>query len=232
MKTQVVACNTIRNEVEKAAREIDCPHSFVWVESGLHVAPESLRDRLQEELDRISGVQRAILAFGFCGHAVIGLRTGDYQLIIPRVNDCVTLLLGSEEERERYSRNGGIYFLTKGWLDEELNIWEEYQAVLERFGAERTERVYDRILAHYKFLGLIDTRAYEVETLLPKVREIAATLKLELLLIQGSDDYLKTMLSGPWTDERFVMIPPFTTIEFSHLNSDQAMQPPPLLGQI
>ncbi len=230
METLIVACNTIRNELEKAARECECPYGIEWVDSGLHLVPESLRRRLQEELDKISGVQRVVLAFGYCGHSVLGLKTGDYQLIIPRVNDCISLLLGSEEERERCCQKGGIYFLTKGWLEEEVNIWNEYQDVLERFGAERTERVYQRILAHYKFLGLIDTGAYELEPLLPNVREIASTLKLELLVLKGSDQYLKRMLTGPWTDEQFVIIPPHTTIEFAHLRLDQAGQPSALQG--
>lgn len=230
MKTIIVACNTIRNELEKAARETECPHGFVWIESGLHLVPQSLHRRLQDELDKIRGIGRVILAFGFCGHAVIGLKTGDYQLIIPRVNDCISLLLGSDEERERQCRNGGIYFLTKGWLEGEFNIWEEYQAVLERFGAERTRRVYRRLFEHYRFLGLIDTGAYELDSLLPEVHEIAATLELEPVILEGRDHYLKSLLSGPWTDERFVTIPRFTAIQWPHLGLGLETLPPPFQG--
>lgn len=217
METVILACNTIRNELEKAAAETSCRHGFVWVESGLHLVTDSLRRRLQEELDRIIGVRRVLMAFGFCGNAVAGLKIGDYELIIPRVDDCITLLLGSKENRERCAQQGGVYFLTKGWLEGEINIWKEYQAVLERFGPERTERIYRRMLAHYKFLGLIDTGAYDLPTLIPHVREISATLKLELRILEGTDRYLKNLLSGPWTDEHFVIIPPLTTIELPHL---------------
>jgi hypothetical protein len=224
VETVILACNTIRDELEKAAREAGCPHSFVWVESGLHLVTDSLRRRLQEELDRISGAQRVLLAFGFCGNAVAGLKSGDYQLVIPRVDDCITLLMGSKENRERCSQHGGVYFLTKGWLEGEINIWKEYQAVLERFGPERTERIYQRMLAHYKFLGLIDTGAYDLPTLLTDVREMSATLKLELLILEGTDRYLKNFLSGPWDDEHFVVIPPLTTIELTHLGFDSTIR--------
>ena len=222
METVVLACNTIRNELEKAVRETNCPHEFVWVESGLHLVTNTLRRRLQEELDKISGAQRVLLAFGFCGNAVVGLKTGDYELVIPRVDDCITLLLGSKEDRERCCRQGGVYFLTKGWLEGEANIWKEYLAVLERFGPERTERIYQRMLAHYKFLGLIDTGAYDLSTLLPDVNDISVTLKLELLILKGTVHFLKNFLSGPWTDEHFVIIPPLTTIELAHLGFDLA----------
>jgi hypothetical protein len=225
METVILACNTIRNELEKAAMQTSCPHRFVWVESGLHLVTDSLRLRLQEELDRIGGADRVLLGFGFCGNAVAGLKSGEYQLVIPKVDDCITLLLGSRENRERCSRQGGVYFLTKGWLEGEVNIWKEYQAVLARFGPARTERIYRRMLAHYKFLGLIDTGAYDLPGLIPNVREISATLNLELLILQGTDRYLRHFLSGPWNDDSFVIIPPFTTIELKHLGLDPTVRP-------
>ncbi len=223
--TVILACNTIRSELEKAAAETKCAHRFVWVESGLHLVPDSLRRRLQEELDRINGVDRVLLAFGFCGNAVAGLKTGGYQLVIPRVDDCITLLLGSKEARERCNRHGGVYFLTKGWLEGEVNIWKEYQAVLARFGPERTKRIYQRMLAHYKFLALIDTGAYDLPSLIPHARDISATLNLELRILQGTDLYLKNFLLGPWNDDYFVIIPPFTTIELTHLGFDSTFRP-------
>jgi hypothetical protein len=225
VESLILACNTIRGELEKAAIETNCPYEFVWVESGLHLVLESLRRRLQEELDRISGVSRVLLAFGFCGNAVVGLKTGDYQLVLPKVDDCITLLLGSKESRERCNRQGGVYFLTKGWLEGEANIWKEYQAVLARFGLERTERIYQKMLAHYKFLGLIDTGAYDLAGLIPQAREISSTLKLELIVLDGTDRYLKRFLSGPWNDDDFIIIPPFTTVDLAHLGFDSTIPP-------
>ena len=110
MQTVILACNTIRDELEKAAVSTSCPYPVVWVESGLHTVTESLRRRLQEELDRMKGVGKVILAFGLCGNAVAGLKTGDYQLIIPRVDDCITLLLGSQRQQKELYRAGRRIF--------------------------------------------------------------------------------------------------------------------------
>jgi hypothetical protein len=219
MNTIVLACNTIRAELEKAAAETGCPYPFLWVESGLHLRPESLRNRLQEELDRLDGVDRVLLAFGFCGHAVAGLESRDFELIMPKVDDCISLLLGSRENRERCCGKAGVYFLTKGWLEGEANIWTEYQAVLARFGPVSTEKIYRRMLAHYQYLGLIDTGAYELDLLLPEVNAIAATLNLETRVLPGSDVYVKKLLTGPWDGGDFVSIPPCTRIELYHLDA-------------
>ena len=213
MKTVILACNTIRDELEKAASETNCGHPFIWIESGLHLVPDSLRKRVQEELDRISGVERVLLGFGFCGNAVVGLETRDFELIAPRVDDCITWLLGSKENRDCCGQEGGVYFLTRGWLESEVNIWKEYLAALDRFGPERTDRIYRRMLEHYRFLGLIDTGAYDLKGLLPQVRDIAAALKLDTKILTGSDLYLKRFLSGPWDSRDFLIVPPFTCIE-------------------
>lgn len=220
MKTVILACNTIRDELEKAVLETGCNHPLRWVESGLHLRPESLRQRLQEELDRIGEADRVILGFGYCGNAVTGLMSRNYELVIPRVDDCISLLLGSKENRELCSKSGGTYFLTKGWLEGEFNIWKEYQATLARFGPERTERVFRRMLAHYQFLGLIDTGAYNVDALIPLVKEIASTLKLQIRMLPGSDRRLKKLLSGPWNDDEFIIFGRNTRIELFHLNLD------------
>jgi hypothetical protein len=218
VKTIILACNTIRDELEKAALAADCHHPFIWIESGLHLVPDALRKRVQQELDGISGVERVLLGFGFCGNAVVGLDTKDFQLIAPRVDDCITWLLGSKENRDRCGKEGGVYFLTKGWLEGEVNIWKEYQATLARFGPERTDRIYRHMLAHYRFLGLIDTGAYDLEGLLPQVRDIAATLKLDTKILLGSDLYLKRFLTGPWDTRDFLIVPPFTRIDlFGHV---------------
>lgn len=217
MKTVILACNTIRDEFEKAALEAGCAHLFRWVESGLHLKPESLKHRLQEELDSITAADRVLLGFGYCGNAVAGLMSRNYELIIPRVDDCISLLLGSRKNREHCARSGGVYFLTKGWLEGEANIWKEYQAVLARFGPERTQRVYRRMLAHYRFLGLIDTGAYDLDMLLPLVTEIASKLELETRVLPGSDRYIKKLLTGPWDEDEFIILPQQTRIELFHL---------------
>ena len=227
-ETVLLACHTIRMEIEKAARETGCHYPAVWIESGLHLQPESLRGRIQEELDRLNHAGRVLLGFGFCGNAVVGLASGDFELVVPRVDDCITLLLGSKERREQCLENGGVYFLTQGWLDDELNIWKEYQATLARFGPERTDRVYRRMLAHYRYLGLIDSGAYDLAALLPRVREIAARLHLEARVLPGSDAWLKRLLTGPWQGDGFVTIAPRTMVDLELLGFN-AGTPAPLL---
>ena len=48
-----------------------------------------------------------------------------------------------------------------------------------------------------QFLSLIDTGAYDLPDLMPQFREIATTLHLELMTVQGKDQYLHSLLRVP-----------------------------------
>lgn len=216
MSTLVVACRTISDELNMAIRETGCNYPVLWVDSGLHVYPDSLRDHLQKELNRIGNVDLVLLAFGYCGNSLLGLTPPAYRMIFPRVDDCITLLLGSKERRNEISDEMGTYFLTKGWLDYEKNIWVEYQESIKRYGKVKTDRIYKMLLEHYKRLGIIETGAYELESFLERTKNIAKDLKLKHHVIPGTTRYLKKLLTGPW-DEEFILINPGETVAMEHI---------------
>ncbi|MCL6477283.1 MAG: DUF1638 domain-containing protein [Peptococcaceae bacterium] len=219
MTTVIIACHTLKDELNMAIDETECSYPVLWVESGLHLYTGSLNKRLQEELNRLENVDQVLLAFGFCGNALLGLTIPSYRLIFPRVDDCISLLLGSQQAREAMSEEMGTYYLTKGWLQFESNIWQEYQHSVKRYGKDRTDRVFKQILAHYRRLAVIDTGAYEVAEFLKATEKIAETLGLLHQVVPGSTRYLKKLLTGPWDDE-FVIIEPGTNIALEHIHLD------------
>jgi Protein of unknown function (DUF1638). len=221
MNRVIVACQTIAEELNAAINEIGCKDPILWIESSLHIDPESLKKRMQQELDHISNVDQVLLAFGYCGNAILGLKSADYQIIFPRVDDCITLLLGSCEKRKNISSEMGTYFLTKGWLDYEKNIWVEYQDTVKRYGKVKADRIYKIILQHYKRLGVIETNAFNTKEFLEKTKQIAEDLKLKQEVLPGTLTYIKKLLTGPW-DEDFVLINPNETITLEHIYGNAA----------
>ncbi|MCR4435469.1 MAG: DUF1638 domain-containing protein [Clostridiales bacterium] len=215
MRSVIVACNTISDELNMAIRETGCTYPVLWIESGLHTYTNLLRKRLKKELEQISNVDQILLAFGFCGNALLGL-SSSATIIFPKVEDCITLLLGSPEKRRKLSEEMGTYFLTKGWLDFEQNIWVEYQKSLNRLGREKTERIYQMLLSHYKRLGVVETGAYDLDEFCRRSREIANSLNLKHHVIPGTLRYLKKLLTGPW-DEEFVTVNPGEHITLEHI---------------
>ena len=220
MNTVIIACHTIADELNSLISEIGCTYPVLWIQSGLHNSPELLKNHLQEELDHLSNVDRVLLAFGYCGNALIGLTPSLYEMIFPRVDDCISLLLGSSRIRKEISGTMGTYFLTKGWLDYEKNIWFEYQEAVKRYGATRADQLYRLILKHYGRLGIIETGAYPLESISETTHAIAETLKLKHEVIPGTLEYLKKLLTGPWDEEDFVIINPGETVTLTHIYGD------------
>ena len=209
MKTVVIACKTIEQELLASMKETGCEYPVLWLESGLHNWPDKLRNRIQELLDSCEGCDTVLLAMSFCGNSVVGLETHDFRLVIPRSDDCITLLLGSLQRRQEAK---ATYFLTEGWLKGELNLWKEYQNCLAKYGEKRGKRIFSALLAHYKNLALVDTGCFDRESLEKQVREIAAVLGLEYICLDGTLDHLKQLLIGPWAEECFVLIEPHSTV--------------------
>ena len=213
MDTVMLCCRTIEAELKKAMEYTGISYPCVWVESGLHNVPAHLTNRLQQELNALDGeADRILLGFGFCGNAVTGLHTGDYQLIIPRVDDCITLALGSYRRRRELMQEESSYFLTQGWLQGERNIWVEYEYARKRYGEERAQRIYQSMLNHYHRLLVVDTGAYELPQILSNTEMIARELKLKHQVIAGSMDLFCRLLTGPWEADEFLVVPPHQTI--------------------
>ncbi len=217
MKTVIVSCRTIEDEVTAAIREAGVDYPVYWLESGLHNQPPILLRTLQELLDGLD-TERVLLAMGFCGNAIKGLQLGAYELIVPRSDDCISLLLGGVNRRVEVSRELAAYFFTEGWLRGERNIWEEYKFTVETYGEEMAETVMEMMYSHYRTLALLDSGVGDIEALYETVEPLADALHLERKKIPATLSYLTDLFLGPWDDsERFVRFAPHSTVEEGQL---------------
>lgn len=211
MKAVIISCKTIENELLSAMKDLNCEYRVLWLESGLHNVPKQLNARLQELLDNCREYDTVLLAMSFCGNSLIGLRTHDFQLVVPRCDDCITLLLGSPERRQEIS---ATYFLTEGWLQGERNIWVEYENCIQKYGEKRGKKIFSVMLANYRNLALLDTGCFDKEKTEAETRKIAQELGLEYTEIKGTLQYIKELLSGCWPEQRFLRIPPNSVVSY------------------
>lgn len=205
MKTVVIACKTIEDELKYALEHTGTDDPVIWLESGLHNVPQKLKESVNDAL-LDSGADRALLAMGFCGNALLGLETPVAEVIFPRVDDCISLLLGSVKRRLAVSDEYAAYFFSEGWLRGERNIWVEHQYMLENYGEEITAELEKDMFGHYRTLGLLDCGITPISRLVEETRVIAEGLHLRQQIIPASADYLEELLTGPWPAERFVCL--------------------------
>ena len=214
MATVAIACKTIEDEINSVANDLPdcCP--LVWVESGLHNYPSRLRDRLQEEIYKLLDVDYIVLIFGYCGNSVEGLISPNAQLIIPKVDDCISMLLGGNEVRLEESRQRPSYYLTDGWMRYENNIYQEYLHCREKYGSVRTQRIFRAMLEHYTTLNFIDTGTYSLDQAIAKTAELAAAANLEQQVISGDLTLIAKALRGEWDDD-FLRVGPGVPVHIS-----------------
>lgn len=207
MEPVILACETLRRELEQAMCRTGTALPVFWLPGGAHNVPEKRREQIQSALDKLQGFDTVLLAMSLCGGSLQGLESGNRTLVVPRCDDCITLLLGQELRR----KHPGTYFLTEGWLQGERNIRAEYRHCVEAHGKARAKRIFGRMFAHYRYLALVDTipPVPETEAL---CREIAETLELEYRFLEGSCGWLEDLLARRWHPDRFLTVPPHTTV--------------------
>jgi hypothetical protein len=207
----VMACATVIEEMLPLLPE-GMQHKIF--DFGLHVYPDKLRRTLQEAIDAVSGqYDTIILGYGMCSQGIVGIKANGCRLVVPRVDDCISIFLGSRAAYTAQSRSEpGTYYLTKGWIEVGDTPFSEYERSVQRHGKERAERVYRLMLANYKRLALINTGQYELERYREYARRTAERFGLRYEEIEGSDTLVRKMIFGPW-DHEFVVIQPGETFE-------------------
>jgi hypothetical protein len=211
-RVKVIACEVMKEELSSLTGGGDV--DFEFVPQGLHLHPEKLNVELQRLLDETEGYSRVILAFGLCGGGAKNLKAGGFTLSIPRVHDCITLLLGARETYDKVRKEEpGTLYLSVGWVKGEAPVISEYGRTVERYGKEKATKLLKRLYNSYKRVLFISTLPGETEEHIERSREAADVLGLVHEEMSGELGYMRRILTGPWDSEDFITIPPYGTID-------------------
>jgi hypothetical protein len=211
-RCKLIACAAVTDEMSPL---MPPRMSYEVLDFGLHTNPKSLKRALQNAIDSSApSIDTILLGYGLCSQAVVGLRSGHHTLIIPRVDDCIAIFLGSADEYHRqYCSVPGTYYLTKGWIEFGDTPFSEYDILVKHYGEQIAQRITNQILKNYTRLAFINTCNNELEHYRERARSMADRFGLRYEEIRGSNAIIKKMLYGPWDDE-FIMIPPGKTVSF------------------
>jgi hypothetical protein len=217
MKYLLIACKAIKPEIEFCMAR--CLHTIdiLWMEQGLHNTPDKLRAELGDKLRSIDGSYDAVLlGYGLCGNGILGLSCS-LPLVVPRAHDCITLLLGSKQRHEEYSRlHPGCYFFSAGWIDHsrmpgrqrDLELYEEYTAKYGPDNADYLMEVEQSWKKQYKKAVFIDWNLPGKERYIQFTRESADYLGWDFEQIDGDPALLQRFLDGRWNPDEITVLPP------------------------
>lgn len=199
----IIACATLKRELNTVLEKNGCTDPVIWLEAGDHNQSAKRREAVAAALAQCSQYDTVILAMSFCGGALSGLNSGEKKLLLPCCDDCIDLLLKMPREKDSY-------YLTDGWLAGDRNILAEYQNSLSKYGEERARRIFDGMFRGYRKLNWIDCGCSNSEGQ-DKAKEAARVLGLDYKVIPGKLQILEDLiLERPCC--HILRIPPHTTI--------------------
>ncbi len=208
----LIACATI---VEEALPFMPKDMDHRSVDAIFHTNPKKLHAELQKLLNEVSSDKETIiLGYGLCSKSVIGLMSTNASLVVPRIDDCISLFLGSQDRyRKLLSENIGTYYLSPGWIKAGATLVEEIERVEKQYGEKNAEIVRYEMLKNYTHLAFINMQSKETSRYHKFAKHAANKLKLSYKEIHGSTVFIKKMLYGPW-DDQFVIAAPGQIISY------------------
>jgi hypothetical protein len=216
-RVKVIACATV---IEEMAPRMPAEMTREVLDFGLHFRPGGLTAALQEVIDRSTGYDTLLLGYGLCSRGVVGLRATTARLVIPRVDDCIAIFLGSRDDyTAQHAKEPGTYYLTKGWIEAKDSPLDGLNELVPRYGEAKAERIMRIMLKNYTRVAFIDTGAYELERYRAYAKENARRFDLRYEELEGRPSLVEKLLRGPW-DEECVVVERGGTVEYEAFVQD------------
>lgn len=211
MKIKIIGCEVMKEELLSIPPAHQTHYTFI--PTGLHQYPDKLNVELQEQLDQSKGFSHIVLAFGLCGGAARTLKSLDSVIIIPKVHDCIPLLLGSREVYESLKNEElGTFYYSCGWFKGERSFLSEYEVLCGKYGKGEALEMIKLVYEAYKKFIFIHTGHPQEKTCLEKSKMISRLLDLQFVSVKGQKEYLYKLVRGPWNEDEFITLNPGTEL--------------------
>ena len=225
LRLTVIACSSLRPELEMLAADAKTAITFRHLEMGLHErSAAALRDALQGEIDKAADCDAVVIGYGLCNRGVVGLKARSLPVVIPRAHDCIGMLLGgSPRYLAQLETQPGTYFQSAGWLEHSRasvlqptftfgpNSNVTRAALIERYGEENADYLleqFDGFTRRYERLAYIATQAPASARWEEAAKKNAADRNWKFERLPGDLGWLRRLLNAEWNAREFLTLQP------------------------
>lgn len=204
----ILACSSLRLHVDAAQAKMGTCFPVVELDRRLHAEPERMRARIVEALDALPAeCDTVLVAMGYCGGSWSRVPL-TRRVVIPKVDDCVTLLLHTDDAPQvDLKLPGHMYFRdcdTGAYSMEALK-----DKICRDYGMEYGASIFGGWFQDYTHADIIDTGAYDcyAEDFVEEAQRSADLIRCALGYVEGSNRVLEKLVSERW-DAQFLVFQP------------------------
>lgn len=124
---QVIACSIFKPYIEQL--NIHQQYILTYLPIQQHNQPKILAQAIQQKIDQTKNVDKIIVLYGVCGGALLKIHAREIPVIVIKVHDCMSILLGSKEKyndltKDNASISWSCYSLKKDhYMNDEMTKW-------------------------------------------------------------------------------------------------------------
>lgn len=213
MNIAILACSALTYYVNAAQEKMKTDYPVIEIDRNYHDRPKLLRAMLEEALAKIpKDTDTILVAMGACGNCWEGLVL-DKKLVIPRMDDCVTILLHKNDEWHPNLKKPGHFYQIDEDNDHFL-LTTIYKNAVEKYGERRAKRICNMMFESYTNVDVVDAGIFDCYTdgFVAKMQREADFINAPLGFVEGSNLVMEKLVSGQW-DDQFVIVESGTAVE-------------------
>ena len=211
MSRCIVSCTSLLEFVKAAQRSQGTDYPVFTADRSLHVEPERMGAAVSQIISSLPAEYDTVLvAMGFCGGVWYG-KSFDRTVVIPRVDDCISLLLHTDDDFHPNLKQDGHLYLYENRPEDfsALSLMRDYSSVDQEIARIDKDFLFHMWFDNYHSMDIIDTGMNDCysEDYVRAAQENADMINASLGYVQGSVRILEKLLSGNW-DEQFLVAEP------------------------
>ena len=234
MRLKLISCQVFCREIASVMKHSPYEIDVEFLSKGLHEIPcmEMCR-RIQQSVDRATGFDAILLAYGFCNHGIAGLRANDVPLVLMRAHDCIDVLLGRSRAARYREENPGAYFQSGGWIEHRQNpaelealsianrhsLYASQDELASRFGDDNAAYLREVLgdhTKHYTRLAYIHSGTARDEDYALQTQTEATHRGWAFDQMPADLSLLQRLVNGDWNAEEFLVVRPGQTVAASY----------------
>lgn len=215
MNAIILTCSSLTPFVRAAQTREHTSWDVVEINRDLHAEPSIMKKEILRIIESLpADIDTVLVAMGFCGGAWDHLRLSR-RVVIPRFDDCVSLLLNTNDQYHANLKESGHLYLYENDPDQfsALSLMRSNTAASPEYAGINPEDLFRYWFGNYHTVAIIDTGlndCYSEEYVIAAQAE-ADKIGAALDYVSGSNRTLEKLVSGQW-DEQFLVAEPHSLI--------------------